>query len=150
SSMKPLSVVAPGLETGKVTGATTYYDYQTTWGEGSGAWTPKNENGFHGLVNMRTAIGLSLNIPNAKALTNIGTEAAVEFCKSIVLPDFTAEGINLALGGLNEGISPADMAAAYSAIANGGVYITPTYYTKVTDSQGNVVYEPKQEEKRVM
>lgn len=150
SSMKPLAVIAPGLETGKVTGATTYYDYQTTWGEGANAWTPKNENGFHGLVNIRTAIGLSLNVPNAKALTNIGPEAAVEFCKSIGLPDFTAEGINLALGGLNEGISPADMAAAYSAIANGGVYITPTYYTKVTDNQDNIVYEPKQEERRVM
>ena len=150
SSMKPIAVIAPGLETGTITGATTYYDKPTTWGSGSNAWSPKNYDGYKGLVNMRTAIGLSLNIPHAKALTNIGTEAAVEFCKSVGLPDFTAEGINLALGGLNEGVSPADMAGAYSAIANGGVYITPTYYTKVTDSSGNIVYEPNQEERRVM
>ena len=58
--------------------------------------------------------------------------------------------MNLALGGLHEGISPTDMAGAYSAIANDGVYITPTFYTKVTDVNDNIIFEPKQEENRVM
>ena len=151
SSMKPIAVIAPGLESGTITGATTYYNRATTWGTGANAWSPKNYNGYtQDIMNMRRAIEESANIPHAKALTNIGTEVAVEFCKSIGLPDFTAEGINLALGGLHDGISPAQMAGAYSVIANDGVYISQTFYTKVEDSEGNVIFEPKQEETRVM
>ena len=41
------------------------------------------------------------------------------------------------------------MAAAYAAIANEGVYITPTFYTKVVDSSGTTVLTPKQETTRV-
>ncbi len=148
SSMKPISVIAPGLETGKITGATVYDDCPTTFG---GNWSPKEwYEGYKGLMNMRTAVALSANIPHAKALSDIGVEASAEFCESVGLPDLSASGLSLALGGLDEGVSPAQMVSAYSAIANGGVYVTPTFYTKVEDSMGNVVYEPKKEEKQVM
>ena len=147
SSMKPISVIAPGLETGTITGATVYDDCPTNWG----SWAPKEwYQGYKGLMNMRTAVELSANIPHAKALSNIGVEASVEFCKSVGLPDLTSSGLSLALGGLDEGVSPAQMVGAYSAIANDGTYITPTFYTKVEDSMGNVIYEPKIEEKQVM
>ena len=151
SSMKPIAVIAPGLESGTITGATVYYNLNTVWGATSAKpWRPGNSTGYSTYSNMRQAIEQSYNIPHAKALTNIGTEVAVEFCKNIGLPDFTTEGINLSLGGLHEGISPADMASAYSAIANDGVYKSQTFYTKVTDSQGNVLYEPEQIENRAM
>ena len=151
SSMKPISVIAPGLETGTITGATVYYNLETTWGANTAKpWKPKNSTGYSTYSNMRTAIELSYNIPHAKALTNIGTEAAVEFCKSVGLPDFTNEGLSLALGGLNDGVSPTQMVAAYSAIANTGKYISPTFYTKVTNAAGDTVMEPKQEERQVM
>lgn len=42
----------------------------------------------------------------------------------------------MALGGLTKGVTPLQMAAAYSMIANNGVYISPTFYTKVEDSAG--------------
>jgi penicillin-binding protein 1A len=42
------------------------------------------------------------------------------------------------------------MCAAYSAIANNGEYITPTFYIKVTDKNDNIIYEPNQEKRRVM
>ena len=42
------------------------------------------------------------------------------------------------------------MAAAYSAIANDGVYIEPTFYTKVVDSNGDIVLETHQESRTVM
>lgn len=147
SSMKPISVIAPGLETGTITGATVYDDCPTNWG----SYAPKEwYTGYKGLMNMRRAIEVSANIPHAKALSNIGVEASAEFCQSVGLPDLSNSGLSLALGGLEEGVSPAEMAGAYSAIANDGVYKTPTFYTKVTDSKDNVIYEPKQEENRVM
>ncbi len=39
-------------------------------------------------------------------------------------------GLPLALGGLDKGISPLQMAGAYATIANDGEYIEPTFYTK--------------------
>lgn len=151
SSMKPLSVIAPGLITGTITGATTYIDSQTTFGTGTNAYTPKNYDNFSNTVmNMRTAIKLSKNIPHVKALENIGVEKAKEFCASVGIPEEEIGGLSAALGGLTNGVSPTHMAAAYSAIANNGVYISPTFYTKVTDSEGNTVYEPEQTENRVM
>ena len=60
------------------------------------------------------------------------------------------ESLPLAIGGLTEGISPLEMAAAYAAIANDGEYIPPTFYTKVVDSSGNTVLTPNQEKTRVI
>jgi penicillin-binding protein 1A len=151
SCMKPIAVIAPGLETGKITGATVFYDAQTTWGSGANAYTPKDYAGYsNALMNMRNAIRASVNVPHVKALSIIGTEAAVNFCESVGLPRFEEEGLSLALGGLQDGVSTLQMAGAYAAIANGGTYITPTFYTKVTDSSGNILYEPNQEKNRVM
>ncbi len=151
SSMKPIAVIAPGLESGSITGATVFDDCPTSWG----SWNPKEWfGGYRGLVNMRWAIERSANIPNAKALSTIlkeqGDDYVVNFCKKMDLPDFTDEGLSLALGGLQHGISPAQLCQAYSMIANDGVYITPTYYTEVKDSSGNVVFTPKQERVQVM
>ena len=147
SSMKPISVIAPGLETETITAATVYDDCPTNWG----SYAPKEWYiGYKGLMNMRRAIEVSANIPHAKALSNIGVDNSAEFCQSVGLPDLSASGLSLALGGLDKGVSPAEMAGAYAAIANNGVYKTPTFYTKVTDSKDNVIYEPKQEENKVM
>ena len=151
SSMKPIAVIAPGLESGSITGATVFDDCPTSWG----SWNPKEwYSGFRGLVNMRWAIEKSANIPNAKALSIIlkenGDNYVVDFLKKMDLPDFTDEGLSLSLGGLQHGISPAELCQAYSMIANDGEYITPTYYTKVEDQSGNVVFTPKQEHVQVM
>ena len=52
----------------------------------------------------------------------------------------------MALGTIS--VSPLQMAAGYAAIANKGVYITPTFYTKVVDQNGNTIIETTQEKKR--
>ena len=152
SSMKPLSVIVPGLSTGTITGATVYIDQPTTWGNGPKPYSPKNYDGFEKrfFVNMRQAIEVSANVPHVKALSNIGTEASVNFCESIGMPRFEEEGLSLALGGLQDGVSPTQMAAGYASIANGGMYKTPIFYTKVTDGKGNVLYETEKIENRVM
>lgn len=56
----------------------------------------------------------------------------------------------LALGGMTKGVSPLEMTAAYAAIANDGVYIEPTIYTKVLDKDGNVVLDKEPKERRVV
>ena len=88
-----------------------------------------------------------------KIISNVGTDTAVDFLNEIGMPQFTHEQdsmLTLALGGSTHGASPLQMAAGYAMIANGGEYIEPTFYTKVEDSNGNVILESEQETKRVM
>ena len=53
----------------------------------------------------------------------------------------------LALGGLTHGASPYEMNAAYAAIANGGEYVRPVFYSKVVDRNGNVLLDNTNPEK---
>ena len=149
SSMKPISVIVPGIETGTITAATTYLDCETKFAGMDRSM--KNEKSYtNTLMSMREAIARSQNIPNAKAMMDIGVDKSIEFCKKMGITNLKDEGVSLALGGLNEGISPTHMAMAYATIANDGVYLSPTYYTKVTDENGETVLEPKQDETEVM
>ncbi len=148
SSMKPISVIAPGLESGTITAATTFYDGATEFG---GGYTPKEWYiGYKGLMSMRQAIEISANIPHVKALSLIGVDKSIKFCEKVGITGLKDEGLSLALGGLDDGASSLQMAMAYAAIANDGVYIEPTFYTKVEDSSGNVILEAKQDSEQVM
>ena len=145
SSMKPLAVVAPGIDSGKLTAASVYDDVPYK--------NYKNYNYFKGLLTIRFAIESSQNIPMLKAIQTVGVENSLKFLKNLGfshLDDERDNNIGIALGGLTNGATPLEMAAAYGAIANHGVYIKPTFYTKVVDGNGNTVFEPKQETRTVM
>lgn len=65
--------------------------------------------------------------------------------------DKTNDGLAaLSIGGFTNGISPLEMAGAYATIANNGVYRRPLFYTKITDTDGNVVLEAKQNTEQVI
>lgn len=150
SSMKPLAVVAPGIETGQITAASVFDDVPTSFN--GGAYNPKNYSNYRGLLTVRFAIESSQNIPMLKAIQKIGPGTALEFLKTLGFSKLedSDNNLQLALGGLTNGASPLEMAAAYGAIANDGVYIEPTFYTKVVDGDGNIILESKQETRTVM
>ena len=144
SSMKPLAVVAPGINDGLITAASVFDDVPYS--------IYKNYSNYRGLITVRYAIESSQNIPMVKAMQVVTTQRSIEFLKSVGITGLVDadNNLGLALGGLTNGTSPLQMAAAYAAIANDGVYITPTFYTKVVDGNGNTVLEPKQESRTVM
>lgn len=144
SAMKPLAVIASGLENGVITAATVYYDGATNFA----GYPPKNYyQGYKGLMNIRNAIAISSNIPHVKALSNIGMSNCYKFLDSVGIEVNGNEGLPLALGGF-DGTSTFNMAAAYGAIANKGIYIEPTFYTKVEDKNGELYIECKPVEER--
>lgn len=150
SSMKPISVIAPGLESKTITASTVYVDAKTVFNTHD-KYSPKNQyEGFRGAMTIRDAIKISSNVPHVKALADIGVETSIDFCKSVGLPMTGKEQLSLALGGLENGVTVTEMAGAYGAIANDGMYIEPTFYKYVTDKDENVVIEPKQEINQVM
>ncbi len=83
-------------------------------------------------------------------MSELGPENSIKFLKQLGLDHLDEKsdsGLALVLGGLTNGATPLEMAGAYATIANGGEYITPTFYTKLVDSQGKTVLQPKQEKK---
>lgn len=148
SSMKTIAVVAPGIQEGIISGATVYNDADTLFG----TYNPKDYNNFRGLISIRDAVETSQNIPFIKAMTELTPAKSIEYLKNMgitTLDDKKDNGLSLAIGGLTNGVSPLEMASAYATIANNGVYIEPTFYTKVEDVTGNVIMTPKQETRRV-
>ena len=147
SSIKPIGVVAPALEAGVVTAATVFDDSATTF---KGGYAPHNSGGYNGLLTVRHAIEHSSNIVNIKILTTLGPSKGAEFLRSMNFTKLSDDDIgpSLALGATS--VTPLQMAAAYAMVANDGTYIEPTFYTKIEDSDGNVILEAEQETKRIM
>ena len=149
SSIKPLFVAA-GVQQGTVTAGTVYDDVRTTFGSN---YSPKNYNYYRGLIPVRYAIESSQDVPMVKLLKDITPEYGIEFLQKMGVSTVTIENdanLSSALGGLYKGISTLEMAGAFATIANDGKYIEPTFYTKVVDSNGDIVLEVEQKEEEVM
>ena len=154
SSIKIIADVAPALEEGVITPSTRYIDEKTEFGN----YAPKNDNEKYGngkgdsTVSIREFIALSRNVPAVKIMKELTPKKSIEYLQKMGLESIDEKEdqvLSLAIGGMTHGASPLEMAAAYGTIANDGVYITPTFYTKVVDSNGNTVLTPNQEETRV-
>ena len=151
SSIKPISVYAPALETGKITSGTILSDTPLKIGD----WSPKNSySGFKGNMSVSKAIEISANIPAVKTLQTVGVDKSFDFMKNkyhfSTLHENDKNLSALGLGGMTKGVSTAEMAAAYSVFPNSGVYIEPHTYTKVLDNSGKVLLEKKPISNRVL
>ena len=148
SSIKPIVDVAPALQEKVITAATVYDDVLTSFS----GYKPKDQTTPKGLINIRSCIRSSQNIPMVKIMRELTPAKAIEYMKKMgvtTLDDEKDNALPLSIGGLTTGISPLEMAGAYATIANDGVYMTPIFFTKVVDSNGNTVLTPKQEKNRV-
>lgn len=155
SVMKPLAVIAPGLEEKVIQASTVYDDAATAFG----SYKPKNYNAFRRLVNIREFIKTSQNIPAVKIMAELTPAKSIDYLKKMGITtlykngesqSYNDESLPLSIGGLSRGISPLEMTVAYGSIANGGESITPTFYSKIEDSNGNVIMTPNQTRTRVI
>ena len=144
-------VVAPALDSAGKTLATVYNDAPFNYADG----TPVRNwyrTGYRGIQNIRSAIRDSLNIIAVKNITVITPRLGYDYLLNFGFTTLT-DGVqvgneiksdvnqSLALGGLTYGVTPYELTGAYAAIANGGTYVTPKLYTRVTDSDGNVILD---------
>ncbi len=148
SSIKPLAVLVPGIDRKIFTASTIYNDEKTTFVEG---YAPGNNDGYLGEIMVRRALESSQNVPFVEMMEEIGPARAISYLENMGITSLTEEdeSLGLALGGLQNGITPLEMAAAYATIANDGEYIEPTFYTSITNNDGKIVLRAKQETRNV-
>ena len=154
SCIKPLAAYGPGIDKKLFTAATPIDDVPTTYKIGSSDWTLKNwYTGFKGLSTVRSAIEQSINVTAARAVYEyVGVDTSYEYMERLGFTSLRPEDkapAPLSLGGLTKGVSPMEVAGAYSTIANNGEYIEPKVYTKITDSKGNIVLNKQSKTRQV-
>lgn len=153
SAGKPISVLAPALEEKIITAASIYVDEPTTFDNGTEeGYSPTDYNDYRGSITVRQAVESSQNIPFVKIMEQLTPKTSIEYMKKMGITSLTKtdENLNLALGGLDKGITPLELASAYACIANDGIYIKPTFYIKIENSLGNEIIHSKPKEKRVL
>ena len=154
SSIKPLTVYAPAIDLG-ASPASIAYNMPVPisgWKDSSGkdSW-PKNYGGggYKGPQSFRSALRNSYNTAAAQILmTYVGVSRSVEYLHLMGIPDknINADPFGLALG--SSGITPVQMAVAFGTIANKGVYQQPLSFSRIVDSNGNVVVDMHQQQDR--
>jgi len=138
SSIKPLAVYGPALENGYNKNS-EIMDEETDFN----GYVPNNyDRTFHGKVTLYQALINSYNIPAVAVLNDIGIDKGIAFLESVGIPVHEDDhNLSLALGGMTNGVSPLEMAQAYSIFPNGGVMNTAHSIRKITTNDGNLLAE---------
>ncbi|MBQ7173698.1 MAG: transglycosylase domain-containing protein [Clostridia bacterium] len=155
STIKPLSLYGPALETGIITWASVYDDVPTEFGkDGITPWPNNATRVYRGLTDIFYAVAHSTNTVAVRVLRDLGTETAYRYA----LENFHLTGLEgndknasvLALGQLETGVTLRELCAAYTVFADGGNYHTAKSYFRVTDSNGKVLLSNPTTSERVL
>ena len=150
SCFKILSTYSAALDSCGQTLATVIRDEPWHYSDGRPL---KNASGsYMGDITMRTAIEYSQNICAVKTIQAIGPQLGYDYAQNMGISTLQeSDKVEaIALGGLTTGVYNYELCAAFAAIANGGVYNTPTLYTKILDHDGNVLLEGNAESRTVL
>lgn len=161
STFKILSTYLPALDTKGMTLASVKDDAPYTYPDG----TPVNNwnHKYNGLTSLRQAIYNSMNIMTVKTLEEVTPQSAYSYLLKLgftTLEDnhvdettgkvYSDINLSMALGGLTKGVTNLELTAGFAAIANGGNYTKPRFYTKIIDHTGKVLIDNTPETSQVM
>ncbi len=162
STFKVLSTYLPALDVGGMTLGNVMDDSEYYYPGTETKVNNWNGESYQGLSTLRQAIKKSMNIVTVKTLAEITPAVGFSYLErlgftSLVTQRTDTDGktrsdinLPLALGGITDGVSNLELTAAYAAIANGGYYQEPIFYTKITDRQGNVIIDNESSSTQVM
>ena len=148
SALKPLVVYAPAIDRFGYMTASVLKDEPTNFN----GYKPRNAGyTYYGNVSIRSALSSSLNVACVSLMNQIGVQAGREYLQKVGIPlDERDSNLSLALGSMTYGVSPVQLAAAYSPFANGGTYHPAHFIRKITDPSGRVLYQHRTEGTRVL
>jgi penicillin-binding protein 1A len=141
SSFKPF-VYSAGLEYG-LTPASIINDAPVVFDDDSleAIWRPENYSGkFFGPTRLRQALYKSRNLVSIRVLSRTGIGRSISYMTRFGFPKQKLNrDLSLALG--SSGLTPFEMASAYTALANGGYKVDPHFISKIEDNDGEVLFE---------
>ncbi len=140
SSFKPI-VYLSAMETLGISPATLMRDEPVVLEISPGkTWEPKNFNEtYYGDLVLKRALMKSLNVISAKLVYDLTPERVIKTARQMGITSDLGPHLSLALGAT--GVSPLEMAGAYSVIANLGILNEPYVVERIEDFRGNTLYE---------
>ncbi len=165
SSFKPISVYAPAFESGTITPASIVKDLPFMYDEEDGSPWPRNDTKTYSYKRtIYSAIEDSVNAAATNTLSLIGVSYGYKYAKemfgmstltnSYVRSDGTIatdrDYSPLALGAQTVGITVRDMTNAFATFANKGTFRYGRTFTKVYDTEGNLVLDNEQEQREII
>lgn len=164
STFKVLSTYLPALDASGFTLASVQDDSGPYYYPGTkkevNNWTSSKD--YKGLTTLREAIYNSMNIVTVKTLAEVTPQVGYDYLLKLgftTLVDSRKEAngqvvsdihLPMALGGLTDGVKNIELTSAYAAIANGGIYTKPIFYTKIFDHDGKVLLDNTPKKEQVM
>lgn len=156
SSFKPIADYAPALDQRQITASSVIDDVPVYMlGADKKRYPedyPRTVNGqygrfYEGLTTIREAITKSINVVAAKVWMDLGPDMSFKYLqKSGIDTKGENKNLSISLGGLTNGVSPLQMAAAYVPFSHKGIYYKPITYLRVEDSEGNVILDKKNDD----
>ena len=105
-----------------------------------GTWTPKNSDAkYGGMMTLKKGLALSVNSVTAYVMKQFGPQAVVDLARKLGIESHLDAVPSLCLGTAD--ISVFEMVGANSTFANQGVWVEPTFITRIEDKNGNVIEE---------
>ena len=169
STIKPLAIYTPAIDTMSITQATAFSDARGGYRfEENRKWNPKTTTAGAGSMSLRLGLAKSSNTVAVKVAELLGdsyedcVDVMIDYLKNFGITSLadnkaTSDSNNtdrrfpaLTLGGLTFGVSPLEMATAYGALANGGQYIEPTIFTSIESFDNQSIVDSNPEKKRVV
>jgi penicillin-binding protein 1A len=112
-------------------------------------WSPQNSSRtYKGIMTLKQALANSVNTVTAKLMDKVGPKAVVDMTRNLGVSSDIPQTPAIALGAVD--ITVSDMVAAFSTFANQGIYVKPTFVTRIEDKNGVVLFSGIPETKDVM
>ena len=143
SAFKPF-VYTAAIDNG-LTPASMLLDQPITLMTPQGEWHPENyDKTFKGLVTMRYALNLSLNMVAIQTFLQVGGDIVVNYARRMGLKQHLEPVPSLAIGSCE--VIPIELLTAYAIFPNKGVKIDPYFVRRIVDKDGKILeeHEPTQ------
>ena len=149
SAIKPVSTYAAAIDDHGYLPTDLLMDEQRIF---EGGYSPGNAGGsFYGAVTLREAVSRSLNAATVNLADQIGVRSLRKYMQRFHLPLHPQDiNLSLALGAMTEGVSPAELCAAYCALANGGTAVRGHMIRKIEAADGRTLYTYAEKGKRAV
>lgn len=147
SVFKPI-VYAAALENGE--SPNNYYENKRTVYPEYKDWSPRNssDDEYTGFYSMKGALAHSINTIAVEVLLKTGIDKTIDLAKEMGIESKLTNFPSIALGASNSSLY--EMVQAFSTFANNGEWVKPYYITKITDKNGNIIFEKKGTERRTV
>lgn len=148
STFKPY-VYAVAMQSGEYNPCTMVPNVPVTFKLPEGTtWTPRNSGDYKSgqMISLSEALAQSINYISAYLMKQFGPHAVIQQVKSMGITSEIPAVPSIALGACE--LSLYEQVGAINCFPNQGVYIEPSFITKICDNNGNVIhsYVPKTNE----